>query len=200
MQSSEQKKSFDSENCSQGEDADSVGEEEEVGKETEEEKDLRMKLLKAINKTLTAILEENKKLSDFNDIVKEQQNMPFSCRTVPRISLYDYLTRIQHYSMAENSTLILALIFIDRICDISGLTLTYYNIHRVLFGSVLIAIKYNEDSYYDNNYYADIAGVKLSELMTIEFNFLTFIKFELFVPNEQYEKYKNYLFAYGNNS
>ena len=33
--------------------------------------------------------------------------------------------------------------------------------HRIFFSAFLISIKYNEDSFYDNKYYKDIAGGKL---------------------------------------
>ena len=50
--------------------------------------------------------------------------------------------------------------------------LTYYNIYRLLFGVIIVSIKCNEDSYYDNKFYYEIAGVKLKELKSIEFCFL----------------------------
>ena len=74
--------------------------------------------------------------------------MTFSANSIPNISINDYLTRIQVYSGIEKSTLILSLILIDHLCKKAELILTYYNIHRILFGVVLISIKYNEDSYY----------------------------------------------------
>ena len=49
-------------------------------------------------------------------------------------------------------------------CRKSGILLTNYNIHRILFSSLIISIKYNEDSYFDNNFYSQIAGVKPNEL------------------------------------
>lgn len=201
-----EKKTFDS--SAESNDGDSsIEDDQETKAQTNKEKDdkkdkeeeipkVNLELIKAISKTLTMILEENKKLINYKEIVKNQSKMPFSAKTVPSISIYDYLIRIQTYSGIEKSTMILSLIFIDRICEIAELTLTYYNIHRILFGSVLMAIKYNEDNYYDNKYYADIAGVSLKELKFIEYTFTELTDFRLFVSGEQYEKYREYLENY----
>ena len=103
------------------------------------------------------------------------------------------LIRIQTYSEIEKSTLIISLILIDHICKNTKLILTYYNIHRILFGAILIAIKYNEDKFYDNKFYSDIAGVKLKELKLIEYTFLELNNFNVFVNDIEYEQYRKYL-------
>ena len=119
--------------------------------------------------------------------------MIFSASYPPKISLYDYLYRIQLYSEIDDSTLIIALIYIDRVCEISTVMLTPHNVHRILFGSILSAIKYNEDNFYELKYYAEIAGVETRELKAIESTFLNMIEFKLFVNKIQFEKYSNYL-------
>ena len=152
-----------------------------------------LNLISSISNILNTILESNKKLKNFKEILKAQSKMNFSSNTIPNISIKDYLIRIQTYSCVEKSTLVLALILIDRVTKKSNFILTYYNIHRVLFTAVLISIKYNEDSYFDNNYYAQIAGVKTHELKILEYNFLEFCDFNVFVKNEIYKQYEEYL-------
>ena len=119
--------------------------------------------------------------------------MPFNANFIPNISIEKYLIRIQTYANMEKSTLIISLILIDRLCQISNLTLTYYNIHRIVFTAILISIKYNEDSYYENKYYAEIAGVKLKELKLLEYSFVSLLQFNLFIQDELYKKYQLYL-------
>ena len=65
-----------------------------------------------------------------------------------------------------------------------------FNIHQLLFTSIIIAIKYNEDLYYDNKYYAKIAGVTPKELQKMEGEFLKLIKFELYINKKIFDKYK----------
>ena len=164
------------------------------GDEDNEEPEIKnKKLINSISNTLMTILEENKKLENYKEIIKKQSKMLFSANSVPSISIKDYLIRIQTYSGIEKSTLILSLILIDHTCKKSGLILTYFNIHRLLFGSILISIKYNEDSYYDNKFYSEIAGVKLKELKLIEYTFLELNDFNVFVSSYEFEKYRQYL-------
>lgn len=189
------KYSFDSEGCSDCEE----GEINESSKKTNDTKEKNSseisnyKLIKAISQTLSTILENNKKTENYKSIVKNQNKMPFSANLIPSITIQDYLIRIQTYANMEKSTLIIGLIFIDRLCHKANITLTYYNIHRILFTAFLISIKYNEDSYYDNKYYSEIAGVKTKELKLLEYTFISMINFRLFVDYDIYDKYENYL-------
>ena len=194
--------SFDSEAMS-GESVDDDVEtknpnDKEKGKNGSDEEDNEPKiqnldLIKSISSALTTILEENKKLDNYKEIVKKQSKMIYSANSIPNISINDYLIRIQTYSNIEKSTLILTLIQIDHICRKADIILTYYNIHRLLFGAVLISIKYNEDSYYDNKFYSEIAGVKIKELKMMEYTFLELNDFNVFVNDEEYEQYRQNL-------
>ena len=157
------------------------------------EKVENLDLINAISNTLTTILEKNKQLKNYKEIVKEQSKMFFSANLIPNISIKDYLIRIQTYSQMEKSTLILSLILIDRMCKKSNIVITLYNIHRILFSSILISIKYNEDSYFDNMFYAQIAGVKLNELKMLEYKFLEYNDFNVYVKDVEYEQYEKYL-------
>ena len=199
--------SFDSENLS----ADSCEDERETKNQTDRERGKKgsdddnkeseiknLNLINSISSVLTTLLEENKKSDDYKDIIKKQSKMIFSAKSVPGISINDYLIRIQMYSNIEKSTLILTLIQIDHICKKANLVLTYYNIHRLLFGAILISIKYNEDSYYDNKFYSEIAGVNLKELKMIEYSVLELSDFNVFVHDEEYEQYKQYLEEFNN--
>ena len=188
--------SFDSEASN----TDLEGEEIETKEQTitkEEEDELNKlenrTLIKAISQTLISILDNSKKLKNYKEILKKQAKMSFNANLIPNISVEKYLIRIQTYANMEKSTLIISLILIDRLCQISNLTLTYYNIHRILFTAILVSIKYNEDNYFENKYYAEIAGVKLKELQLLEYNFISLLQFNLFIQNEIYKKYQLYL-------
>ena len=152
-----------------------------------------MDLINAISRTLSTILNKNKSLKNYREIIKKQNMMCFSAHSIPNISIKDYLIRIQNYSQLEKSTLILSLILIDRMCKKSNIALTIYNIHRILFSSVLISIKYNEDSYFDNTFYAQIAGIKPNELKLLEYKFLEFNDFNVYTNDYDYEQYEKYL-------
>ena len=57
----------------------------------------------------------------------------------------------------------------------------------------MLAIKYNEDDYYSNKYYAKVGGINLDELNSLEYNFLILLDFDVFINEETYEKYKEQL-------
>ena len=165
--------------------------------EEEEEANIDIKLLTSIYNTLLKVLEETNKNSEIKQIIRNQKKMPFSSNTVPQITILEYLKRIQTYGGMENSTLILSLIYIDRLCE-KNITLTKYNIHRILFAAILIAVKYNEDSFYENSYYAQIAGIKNKELKVIEYTFLEMINFDAYIDEYTYNLYKDSLYNFNN--
>ena len=148
-------------------------------------------LLEEISHTLTAIINKNKNNREYDNKFGEA----FFVKTAPPITIYDYLNRIQRYLNIEASTFILSLIYIDRICKEKGIILHKKNIHKILFSSIFISIKYNEDKFYENSFYAKIAGISVKELIKLENVFLKLIDFNLFVSDDIYQKYSSYLFC-----
>ena len=179
--------------CSFDSEADSDAETEIEIIEKPEQPIENINIIKLIFKSLTTILDNNKNMPNYKNILVKQSKMCFSSKTLPDISLYEYLIRIQKYSLVEKSTLILALIYIDRLCKIGKIILTDYNIHRILFSALILAIKYNEDKFFENEYYSQIAGIKMTELKNIEYNFLSLCNFNVFVDEETFEKYSRNL-------
>lgn len=55
---------------------------------------------------------------------------PFLSKKVPGITIKNYLERLVKYSKIENTTLVLILIYIDRVCDLNKIRLNYFNIHK----------------------------------------------------------------------
>ena len=129
----------------------------------------------------------------------------FTSKKPPSISIQSYFERIIKYSKIEESTLIVTLIYIDRLCDFSQLVLTEFNIHRykiiyikfrVILAAVVLGIKYNEDDYYSNEYYAKVGGVSLQEINVLELEAVLALRHTLFVDEEFFNKYKIYLKHY----
>jgi hypothetical protein len=150
-------------------------------------------LLNKINKILSIVIEENKTLKNYKEKVLSQRDMSFTSYKKPSLSIKDYLFRIQNYTEAEDNTIIIALMYIDRLSDISSILLTPFNVHRILFVSILLAIKYNEDICFGFDFYAKIAGMPISDLKKMERDFVYLIKFKLFIDKEEFENYKSYI-------
>ena len=148
------------------------------------------RIISKISELLNDICEENRK--DFkND--KNPNLKIFVSKIIPNISIKDYLERLYKYTKMNSSTIILILIYIDRLCNIYKFKLTYYNIHKLILASMIIAIKYNEDACFFNKNYAKIGGVSTTELCFLEYNFISLINFNLFVSEELFKKYNDYI-------
>ena len=117
---------------------------------------------------------------------------PFLIRN-PSISIKDYLERLYKYTKMNSSTIILILIYIDRLCNINKFKLTYYNIHKLILSSMVVAIKYNEDECYPMKIYAKLGGISKAEMCFLEYYFVTLIHFNLFITKELFDKYNDYI-------
>ena len=95
----------------------------------------------------------------------------------------------------EISTLILILIYIDKICKNNKFRLNFFNIHKFIVTSMLVSIKYNEDDFFSNSFYAKVGGVSITELNHLEYEFLSLIDFDLYVDDDLYSKYSNYILS-----
>ena len=140
---------------------------------------------------LTDICEESSKDKDTNNkLIK-----PFLSKKIPSISIEKYLVRLVSHSKMEISTLILILIYIDKICKNNKFRLNFFNIHKFIVTSMLVSIKYNEDDFFSNSFYAKVGGVSITELNHLEYEFLSLIDFDLYVDDDLYSKYSNYILS-----
>jgi len=112
----------------------------------------------------------------------------FYASRAPRISIKDFVERILTYSKIDKATFIIMMVYLDRAKD--QLEFTYLNIHRLILGSLIAAIKYCNDDLYPNTYYARIGGINLEELNLIEINFCALLGFDFYVDRETYDKYE----------
>ena len=144
-------------------------------------------------KILLHILSENKKSNDYFKKIESNEDGHFTYKVKPPITLFDYLRRIIKYLNLEISTLIISMIYIDRICK-EKVFINEYNIHRIMLISIYIAYTYNEDCIHDNNYLALVSGISKKEMVLLENEFLELIDFRLFVSNEIFDEYKKYFF------
>ena len=142
----------------------------------------------AIIEKMTEIIEDVVKHKSYGQI----KDSIFCNSKIPSISIFDYLVRIEKYAKLESSSLVLALIFIDRVCDKNDFELNIFNIHKLLFTSIIVAMKYNEDRIYDMKCYSKIGGISIKTLTKLEYTFLDLIDYDLFVGKEEYKNYCDY--------
>lgn len=87
-------------------------------------------LIKKITSIIDEIIAEN--ISDrLNDeLIKKQKKFTFQAKHLPVITLANFAERLLKYTHIEESTLVIALIYIDRVFELNKFILTSENIHR----------------------------------------------------------------------
>ena len=135
-------------------------------------------------------------ISNQNLNVEYNPDDPFSTQAPSKVTLQYFFGRIKKYSQIEKSTLIIILIYADRMCTTSGIILNPHNIHRIILGCLLLAVKYNEDVYFTNEQYAKIGGVPLKEINDLESYSISFLDYDLFISEDIYQKYLTYISNY----
>ena len=154
------------------------------------------KVEEVLNKIELNISEILTEISNQNAEIEFNPDDPFSKQIPSKVGLQYFLGRIIRYSQIEKSTLITILIYVDRMCITSGIILNPHNIHRLILGCLILAIKYNEDIYFNNEYYAKVGGVSLKEMNNLELTSFELIDHNLFISDDIYEKYLAYITNY----
>ena len=100
---------------------------------------IEQKIILNVSNMLTDICDNNSQMfkSDKNfKLIK-----PFITIN-PSIKIKDYLEQLYKYGRMSGSTIILMLIYIDRLCNINKIKLTYRIIHKLILSSLIVSIKY----------------------------------------------------------
>ena len=160
-----------------------VNKEEEITEEIEIIEESKYKIINSYISLLNNLIESN----IINEIEENDDDI-FKQIKIPEISILNYLLRIIEYSNVEENTLITSLIYIYKISK--KIKIIYFNLHKILFTSILISLKLNEDEIYPFYYYSQIAGINQEELMQLELNFYSLIDFNLFVNEETFNYYQ----------
>lgn len=121
----------------------------------------------------------------------------FDCHPAPRINILDYCRRLYNYAKCSPGTFVCALIYIDRvITNCPAIIITKHTVHRLLGVAIVCAIKFWDDVYYSNKYYAKVCGVQPKELSWFELNFLFSLEFDLHITPQVFSQYFEYLSAH----
>jgi hypothetical protein len=98
-----------------------------------------------VSKVFTKIIIDNLRCTRYMNDICLQKELMFYNDNIPQISIKEYCERIVELTHCEEGSFIASLLYVDRVCRYNNVILTLNNIHKLLFTSIIISIKYNED-------------------------------------------------------
>lgn len=65
-----------------------------------------------------------------------------------------------------------------------------FNYNRLLITGIMLAAKFYDDQYYNNEYYSRVGGITKKEINELEIEFLNYINFNLYVDPILFFRYR----------
>jgi hypothetical protein len=129
-----------------------------------------------------------------NDARRLHENCSFSSTRVPDLSIHDYVHRLSKYFKCSSTMFVLVLMYIDEVIAAAktqgeNIVICSQTVHRLIITTLVVAVKYFEDSHYSNRFYAEVGGISLQELNKLETAFLLFLKWDVDVDVVRHNSY-----------
>eukprot|EP00698_Gefionella_okellyi_P004363 TRINITY_DN14035_c0_g1_i1.p1 TRINITY_DN14035_c0_g1~~TRINITY_DN14035_c0_g1_i1.p1 ORF type:complete len:237 (-),score=35.46 TRINITY_DN14035_c0_g1_i1:70-750(-) len=105
------------------------------------------------------------------------------------------LVLLKKFSSNE-TVLLVALIYINRIRCVNRIPVTETTIFRLLLASTVIAIKFCEDECPSNQYFAEAVGMETRDINKLEFEIIRTLNFELHISEQEFNGACDSLRAY----
>lgn len=113
----------------------------------------------------------------------------FYSKKPPPISINDYLLRLHRYCPMSTAVYLAAGVYISRIAiEDKSVPVTVRTVHRLLLGSLRIAMKALEDLSYPHARFSGVGGVSEKELAKLEISICYLTNFDLKVDNKMLEE------------
>jgi len=108
----------------------------------------------------------------------------------PSISVHDYISRMHKYFKCSDSCLVVCLAYMDRLMQQQPeFEFNDLCIHRLLAAGLVISKKFQDDVGYSNAYYAQVCGVTVQEINSLEATLLKLINWKVAISVEEFAKY-----------
>jgi len=113
----------------------------------------------------------------------------FYSKKPPPISINDYLLRLHRYCPMSTAVYLAAGVYISRIAiEDKSVPVTIRTVHRLLLGSLRVAMKALEDLSYPHARFSGVGGVSEKELAKLEISICYLTNFDLKVDNKMLEE------------
>ena len=90
----------------------------------------------------------------------------------------------------NDNILVLIMMYIDKIISKGNFIVCNENVNKLFYTCIMITQKYYEDNSLNNKTYADLVGINYDDLLKMEMEFMKLVNFELFIKEEDFQKYK----------
>ncbi|RNF14628.1 putative cyclin 11 [Trypanosoma conorhini] len=150
-------------------------------------------IVPCIANALQAVVEQNRKLvhaaaADASFVIFQQQGAKL------QLSFQDFVHRTAEYTFISPSSLLGAVIYLDRLClHHPNLILTERNILRLFLTSVRVASKTMELRSVNNRHFAEVFGLETKSLNLMEEVFIKQLMFDFFLSPEEFGDYARLL-------
>lgn len=105
-------------------------------------------------------------------------------------TIFEFCANIMLLTKMEKETIIVALIYIERLIFNSGLLITSRNWRKLIFTALIMASKLWDDDSLENIHFSQIfTHLKIGEINLLERNFLELINYNVFVKFSEFMKY-----------
>ena len=108
---------------------------------------------------------------------------------INKINLDNYIEKIVKHLDFDEHLLILSLMNLDKFLA-SNFVLSELNIQKVFFVCSMVTQKFYDDEIFTTKDYAQLCNVSVDELLEMEIYFLNSINFNLFIKDDDFDKYK----------
>ena len=114
------------------------------------------------------------------------------CCELDKYDMEDFIYKCYKMLGFDSNLLILSMMNLDKLLA-NKFILTSTNIHKVFFTCMMETQKYYDDESFTNKVYAKTCGISTKELLALEFEFMNYIDFNIYIKEEDFFQYKNKL-------
>ena len=104
----------------------------------------------------------------------------------PQMPLSSFVISLFTQMSCSLEVFVLSLVYIRRLQDVYPQLFNSESAHTIVMTSVMVAHKFFDESCYKTEFYAYLSSMNISELNTVERNFLRELGFSLFVSQDEY--------------
>ena len=150
------------------------------------------KIIIILSKIIGTVIEKSVKYHEVNNL-KEKKETNFCSKEIPNITITNYILRLTKKINIEPSTLILGIIYFDKICNKGNIILSFLNVYRLILISLVLAIKFNEEYFETNEFYSKIGGLSNKSFNKLEISVLKILNYKLYIKKDIYDNYINHI-------